>query len=91
YLVRNYAVCNLQILHRGAVGVLERIEALDVEQVDARDLCPGDMVLVPAGEVVPADGEIIEGCATLDQSAMTGESAPVLLEAGGMTLAIAGT
>lgn len=91
YRVRNYALCNLQILHRGVVGVLDRIEALDVEQVDASELCPGDVVLVPAGQVVPIDGEIIEGCATLDQSAITGESAPVLREAGEQTLAIAGT
>ena len=50
--------------------------------VPAADLRPGDTVIVSAGEQIPADGEIIEGLATINESAVTGESAPVLREAG---------
>ncbi|MEO8365685.1 MAG: potassium-transporting ATPase subunit KdpB [Pseudoxanthomonas sp.] len=48
----------------------------------AADLRPGDTVVVSAGEQIPADGEIIQGLATINESAVTGESAPVLREAG---------
>ena len=50
--------------------------------VPAADLRPGDTVIVSAGEQIPADGEIIHGLATINESAVTGESAPVLREAG---------
>jgi K+-transporting ATPase ATPase B chain len=53
------------------------------EDVPAESLKKGDRVLVSAGEVIPADGEIIRGAATVDESAITGESAPVIREAGG--------
>ncbi|MGG2461166.1 potassium-transporting ATPase subunit KdpB [Streptomyces sp. RGM 3693] len=53
------------------------------ETVPASDLRPFDFVLVAAGETVPADGEVVEGVASVDESAVTGESAPVLREAGG--------
>ena len=43
----------------------------------------GDRVVIVAGEVVPSDGEIVEGVASIDESAITGESAPVIREAGG--------
>ena len=46
-------------------------------------LRPGDLVVVEAGQVIPADGEIVEGVASVDESAITGESAPVIREAGG--------
>lgn len=49
----------------------------------AHDLKKGDIVLVQAGEVIPNDGEVIEGIATVDESAITGESAPVVKERGG--------
>jgi K+-transporting ATPase ATPase B chain len=52
-------------------------------QVAAESLRKGDVVIVQAGEVIPADGEILEGAATVDESAITGESAPVIREAGG--------
>ncbi|HSO83908.1 HAD-IC family P-type ATPase, partial [Thiocapsa sp.] len=52
------------------------------EQVPARDLCIGDRIRVRAGELIPADGEIVEGAASINESAVTGESAPVLREAG---------
>ena len=54
-----------------------------VERVSSIDLKPNDRVLVETGQVIPGDGEIIEGMASVDESAITGESAPVLREAGG--------
>ncbi|MGH8025160.1 MAG: potassium-transporting ATPase subunit KdpB [Pseudoxanthomonas sp.] len=51
-------------------------------RIPAADLRPGDHVIVSAGEQVPADGEIVRGLATINESAVTGESAPVLREAG---------
>jgi len=50
--------------------------------VPAAELKPGDLVIVSAGELIPADGEIVHGVATINESAVTGESAPVLREAG---------
>ncbi len=58
--------------------------------VSAEELSKGDLVLVIAGEIIPADGEIIEGAATVDESAITGESAPVIREAGGDRSAVTG-
>jgi len=54
-----------------------------LEQVAAEQLRKNDVILVIANEVIPGDGEIIEGAATVDESAITGESAPVIREAGG--------
>jgi K+-transporting ATPase ATPase B chain len=51
--------------------------------VKAEDLRRGDLVLVEAGDVVPVDGEVVEGAASVDESAITGESAPVIRESGG--------
>ena len=51
--------------------------------LEADQLRKGDTVLVEAGEVVPADGEVIDGVASVDESAITGESAPVIRESGG--------
>jgi len=53
------------------------------EIIDAMLLEKGDIVLVKAGEVIPNDGEVIEGIASVDESAITGESAPVVKESGG--------
>ncbi len=53
-------------------------------------LTPGDVVLVEAGDVMPADGEIIEGVASVNESAITGESAPVIRESGGDRSAVTG-
>ena len=53
------------------------------EQVSSDELREDDVVLVSAGETIPSDGEVIEGAATVDESAITGESAPVVREAGG--------
>jgi K+-transporting ATPase ATPase B chain len=61
-----------------------------VEKVRADALRKGDLVIVSAGEIIPTDGEIIEGVATVDESAITGESAPVIREAGGDRSAVTG-
>jgi K+-transporting ATPase ATPase B chain len=50
----------------------------------------GDIVLVEAGDVIPCDGEVIEGCASVDESAITGESAPVIRESGGDFCSVTG-
>ena len=60
------------------------------ETVGAADLRAGDLVLVSAGETIPGDGEIVEGVASVDESAITGESAPVIREAGGDRSAVTG-
>ena len=60
------------------------------EDVNANDLRKGDVVIVRAGEVIPADGDVIEGAATVDESAITGESAPVIRESGGDRSAVTG-
>jgi potassium-transporting ATPase ATP-binding subunit len=59
-------------------------------KVPAPELQRGDVVVVVAGEVIPADGEIIEGVGSVDESAITGESAPVIREAGGDRSAVTG-
>ena len=61
-----------------------------VEQVPSSKLRAGDFVFVSAGEFIPSDGEIIEGVASVDESAITGESAPVIREAGGDRSAVTG-
>jgi len=61
-----------------------------VEEVSATGLRKGDVVLVHAGEIIPADGDVIEGAATVDESAITGESAPVIRESGGDRSAVTG-
>jgi potassium-transporting ATPase ATP-binding subunit len=54
-----------------------------IEEISSAALRPGDRVAVQAGQIIPGDGEIIEGIASVDESAITGESAPVIREAGG--------
>jgi len=61
-----------------------------IEQVPSASLRAGNFVLVSAGELVPGDGEIVEGVASVDESAITGESAPVIREAGGDRSAVTG-
>ena len=61
-----------------------------IEKVAAEQLRKNDMVHISAGEIIPADGEILEGIATVDESAITGESAPVIREAGGDRSAVTG-
>ena len=61
-----------------------------IEKVASSKLRSGDLVLVSAGESIPGDGEIVEGVASVDESAITGESAPVIREAGGDRSAVTG-
>ncbi|MBB5346145.1 potassium-transporting ATPase subunit KdpB [Tunturibacter empetritectus] len=60
------------------------------EEVPSSDLRAGDHVVVIAGNMIPGDGEVIEGVASVDESAITGESAPVIREAGGDRSAVTG-
>src|SRR3954470_19749339 len=63
---------------------------LEFLSVFATELRRGDYVLVKAGDLIPADGEIVEGVASVDESAITGESAPVIRESGGDRSAVTG-
>jgi K+-transporting ATPase ATPase B chain len=69
---------------------LASAQALRCEQIPAAALKQNDLVLVEAGDLIPSDGEIIEGIASIDESAITGESAPVIREAGGDRSAVTG-
>jgi K+-transporting ATPase ATPase B chain len=68
----------------------ERLKRVSTVEVPAPQLRKNDLVLVRAGEFIPADGEIVEGVASVDESAITGESAPVIREAGGDRSAVTG-
>jgi potassium-transporting ATPase ATP-binding subunit len=71
--------------------IAKRITCDDkIEEVPSAQLRSGDMVSVAAGELIPGDGEIVEGVASVDESAITGESAPVIREAGGDRSAVTG-
>jgi K+-transporting ATPase ATPase B chain len=61
-----------------------------IEEIPSARLRSGDLVFVAAGELIPGDGEIVEGVASVDESAITGESAPVIREAGGDRSAVTG-
>ncbi|MHA7962207.1 potassium-transporting ATPase subunit KdpB, partial [Streptomyces sp. L500] len=60
------------------------------EEVSAADLLLGDHVVVEAGQIIPGDGDVVEGVASVDESAITGESAPVIRESGGDRSAVTG-
>jgi len=70
--------------------VAHKIHGSGVKTVPAADLRTGDQVVCEAGDIIPADGEVIEGIATVDESAITGESAPVIRESGGDRSAVTG-
>ncbi len=61
-----------------------------IEEVSGQDLRLGDLVVVQAGQVIPGDGDVVQGVATVDESAITGESAPVVRESGGDRSAVTG-
>ena len=69
---------------------LEDIQTQSFIEVRSSDLMRGDLVYVQAGEQIPADGDVIEGAASVDESAITGESAPVIRESGGNRSAVTG-
>jgi K+-transporting ATPase ATPase B chain len=69
---------------------LQAVNSRNFELIDATALKAGDLVLVEAGDLIPSDGEVIEGVASVDESAITGESAPVIRESGGDRSAVTG-
>lgn len=70
-----------------ADALAERTELTDISSADLR---LGDLVVVAAGELIPGDGDIVQGIASVDESAITGESAPVVRESGGDRSAVTG-
>jgi len=75
---------------RVETGANVRHDDGSVDRVPATELQLGDVVVVAAGETIPSDGEVIEGVASVDESAITGESAPVIRESGGDRSAVTG-
>jgi potassium-transporting ATPase ATP-binding subunit len=72
-------------------SIAKRIAGKDrIENVPASKLRAGDIVICEAGDIIPGDGEIFEGIATVDESVITGESAPVIRESGGDRSAVTG-
>jgi K+-transporting ATPase ATPase B chain len=69
---------------------LASLTAANYQTVPAPQLKQGDIVLVEAGDLIPSDGDVIEGIASVDESAITGESAPVIRESGGDRSAVTG-
>jgi len=69
---------------------LTAANATQFEMVAAPELKQGDLVMVEMGELIPSDGDVIEGIASVDESAITGESAPVIRESGGDRSAVTG-
>ncbi|WP_312104256.1 potassium-transporting ATPase subunit KdpB [Lachnoclostridium sp.] len=65
-------------------------EKNEITKVSSSSLKKGDIIIVKAGEQIPADGEVMEGAASVDESAITGESAPVIRESGGDRSAVTG-
>jgi K+-transporting ATPase ATPase B chain len=72
------------------ISELGKIYSNDVEIILSSKLKKGDLFFCEAGDIIPTDGEIIEGLATIDESAITGESAPVIREAGGDKSSVTG-
>jgi K+-transporting ATPase ATPase B chain len=70
--------------------IANKVTGSSVKQVPSTELRKGDVVLVAQGEWIPGDGEVIEGLASVDESAITGESAPVIKEAGGDFCSVTG-
>jgi K+-transporting ATPase ATPase B chain len=71
-------------------SVAKRLAGARIELVPASKLRSGDTVVCDAGDLIPGDGEVIEGIATVDESVITGESAPVIRESGGDRSAVTG-
>ena len=71
-------------------AIARRVRDGREEKVPAPELQKGDIIVCEAGDLIPADGEVIEGIASVDESAITGESAPVIRESGGDRSAVTG-
>jgi len=72
------------------VSSIEKIYSNEVQIIPSSQLKKGDLFFCEAGDIIPMDGEIVEGLATIDESAITGESAPVIREAGGDKSSVTG-
>lgn len=72
------------------INRLEDIENQEFIEIKSSDLKKGDLIYVVSGQQIPADGDVIEGVASVDESAITGESAPVIRESGGDRSAVTG-
>ncbi|MFJ5679172.1 potassium-transporting ATPase subunit KdpB [Streptomyces sp. NPDC093097] len=70
--------------------VARRLNGTDEEHVPGTELRVGDLVVCEAGDIIPGDGDVVEGVASVDESAITGESAPVIRESGGDRCAVTG-
>ncbi|MFE3652455.1 MULTISPECIES: potassium-transporting ATPase subunit KdpB [unclassified Streptomyces] len=70
--------------------VARRLNGTDEEHVPGTELRVGDLVVCEAGDIIPGDGDVVEGVASVDESAITGESAPVIRESGGDRSAVTG-
>ncbi|MEU7012245.1 potassium-transporting ATPase subunit KdpB [Streptomyces sp. NPDC046385] len=70
--------------------VARRITGPNEERVPGTELRVGDLVVCEAGDIIPGDGDVVEGVASVDESAITGESAPVIRESGGDRCAVTG-
>ncbi|WP_039640681.1 potassium-transporting ATPase subunit KdpB [Streptomyces sp. 769] len=70
--------------------VARRLNGTEEEQVPGTELRVGDLVVCEAGDIIPGDGDVVEGVASVDESAITGESAPVIRESGGDRSAVTG-
>lgn len=72
------------------ISAIGKFHPNEVEIISSSQLKKGDLFFCEAGDIIPADGEILEGLATIDESAITGESAPVIREAGGDKSSVTG-
>lgn len=80
-----------ECLRRNRVQAMaRRLKNKSEEKVPATSLMKGDLVVCEAGDIIPSDGDVIEGIASVDESAITGESAPVIRESGGDRSAVTG-
>ncbi len=72
------------------ITTLGKVSSNNIQLVSSSELKKGDLFFCEAGDIIPSDGEIVEGLATIDESAITGESAPVIREAGGDKSSVTG-
>ncbi len=79
-----------ETIARRLIGWHEGQTQIRIEEVPGTQLTLGDYVVVEAGEIIPGDGDVVEGVASVDESAITGESAPVIRESGGDRSAVTG-